>query len=145
MYEEFNIAFTRSSSLPLDVKCSISQSSQHGAGLFLSTVPSTADLRLTDQEQEFLHNYWHRFGLLGELQVLADRPCASTCREFPPRRLNEITDTFRSGAHALQCSSCGTLKPHNAVLKGPIAARRTSARSRLRFWSCKRILTNVCL
>ena len=61
----------------------ISQSSQHGAGLFLSTVPSTADLRLTDQE--FLHNYWHRFGLLGVLQVLADRSCASTCREFPPR------------------------------------------------------------
>jgi len=36
--------------------------------------------------------------------------------------MNEITDTFRSGAHALQCSSCGTLKRHNAVLKGPIAA-----------------------
>ena len=53
------VAFTRSSSLPLDVKCSISQSSQHGAGLFLSTVPSTVDLRLTDQE--FLQNYWHRF------------------------------------------------------------------------------------
>jgi len=77
------VAFTRSSSLPLDVKCSISQSSQHGAGLFLSTVPSTADLRLTDQE--FLQNYWHRFGLLGALQVLADRSCASTCRKFPPR------------------------------------------------------------
>jgi len=89
-------------------------------GLFLSIVPSTADLRLTDQE--FLQNYWHRFGLLGALQVLADRSCASTCREFPPRRLNEITDTFRSGAHALQCFSCGTLKRHNAVLKGPIAA-----------------------
>ena len=69
------VAFTRSSSLPLDVKCSISQSSQHGAGLFLSTVPSTADLLLTDQE--FLQNYWHRFGLLGALQVLADKSCAS--------------------------------------------------------------------
>ena len=86
----------------------------------LHPVPSTADLRLTDQE--FLHNFLHRFGLLGELQVLAGRSCASTCCEFPPKRLNEITVTFRSGAHALQCSSCGTLKRHNAVLKGPIAA-----------------------
>ena len=51
--------------------------------------------------------------------------CASTCREFPPRRLNEITDTFLSGTHALQCSSCGTLKRHNSVLKGPIAANLT--------------------
>jgi len=36
--------------------------------------------------------------------------------------MNEITDTFLSGTHALQCSSCDTLKRHNAVLKGPIAA-----------------------
>ena len=83
----------------------------------------THDLRLTDQE--FLQNHWHRFGLLGALQVLADRSCASTCREFPPRRMNEITDTFLSGSHALQCSSCGTLKRHNSVLKGPIAANLT--------------------
>jgi len=82
--------------------------------------PPTSDL----QTRSFSKTTgWHRFGLLGALQVLADRSCASTCREFPPRRLNEITDTFRSGAHALQCSSCGTLKRHNAVLEqGPIAA-----------------------
>jgi len=36
--------------------------------------------------------------------------------------MNVITDTFLSGTHALQCSSRGTLKRHNAVLKGLIAA-----------------------
>ena len=39
--------------------------------------------------------------------------------------MNEITDTFLSGTHAPQCSSCGTLKRHNSVLKGPIAANLT--------------------
>ena len=39
--------------------------------------------------------------------------------------MNEITDTFLSGTHALQCSSCCMLKRHNSVLKGPIAANLT--------------------
>jgi hypothetical protein len=114
------VALTRSSTLPLDVKCSISQSSQHGAGLFLSSVPATPDLRLTDKE--FLVNYWHRFGLIGELGVLVGKTCTATCRLFPPGRARDITGAFLSGAHSLSCSCCGTLQRHNAILKGPIAA-----------------------
>jgi hypothetical protein len=46
-------------------------------------------------------------------------PPPATCPIFSPGRL--VTAAFLSAAHSLSCTSCGTLKRHNAVAYGPLA------------------------
>jgi hypothetical protein len=110
------IALT-SGPLPLDVECSIVQASQYGAGVFLNTVGSSDAVRLTNRE--YLDNVWHRFGFFAPLGILADASCARTCPSFSPGR--PTTAAFHSAAYSLSCSSCGTLKRHNAIAYGPLA------------------------
>mmetsp|Transcript_30756 Transcript_30756/g.98238 ORF Transcript_30756/g.98238 Transcript_30756/m.98238 type:complete len:522 (+) Transcript_30756:266-1831(+) len=111
-----SVALT-SGPLPLDVKCSIVQASQYGAGVFLNTVGTYDAVRITNKE--YLNNVWHRFGFFAPLNILADASCARTCPTFSPGRPTNAA--FLSAAHSLSCSSCGSLKRHNAVAYGPLA------------------------
>ena len=90
-------------------------------GLFLNTVPSSDDVRLTNQQ--YLINWWHRFGLIDKLDnILNDKLCAHTCPHFSQSRgADARSPAFFSGAHSLSCSASGTLKRHNAPLKGSLA------------------------
>jgi hypothetical protein len=103
--------------VPLDVRCSIQQSSQYGAGIFLNTVGTDDTIRINNEE--YLDNVWHRFGLITHVGLLNGKACARTCKDFSPGR--PVTDKFLSGAHCLSCSSCGTLKRHNAIGNGPLS------------------------
>jgi hypothetical protein len=71
------------------------------------------DAAIGINNKEYLDNLWHRFGLFAHLHILDAATCKPTCRTFFPGRT--IDASFRSGAHLLSCSSCGTLKPHNTI------------------------------
>eukprot|EP00962_Isochrysis_galbana_P056746 scaffold28837_cov116-Isochrysis_galbana.AAC.3 len=92
---------------------------KNGAGVFLGTYDA---VRITNKE--YLDNVWHRFGFFAPLNILADASCARTCPTFSPGRPTNAA--FLSAAHSpscspVSCSSCGSLKRHNAVAYGPLA------------------------
>ena len=101
--------------LDLTVRSRIRQCSQEGAGRFMGVVAGRSkDLQLTNDD--YLVNFWHRFGLPQRLLQLPTARCGPKCSTHGPGCAFD-PDEFASGAHVLSCKSLAQrYARHQAVL-----------------------------